>query len=100
MSTSADGPSYKASTKKERGSHEQFTPEEKLQMGKRAAEHGVASTIRYFHMLFSDHAVKESSVCTWQKKSKEITKRKSIREEETTMDLKQLPSKKRGRTLF
>ena len=36
-----------ASGKKEQGSYEQFTPKEKLQMGKRAAEHGMVSTIRY-----------------------------------------------------
>ena len=51
--------SCEASTKKERGSYEQFTPEEKLQMGKRAAERGVASTIQYFQKLFSDRAVTE-----------------------------------------
>ena len=94
VSTSGDGP--KASTKK-RGCYEQFTPEEKLQMGKRAAEHGVTSTVRYFHKRFSDCAVKESSVCTWRNKYlKEIAKRKRVGEEETTMDLKQLPDKKRG----
>ena len=60
--------SCEASTKKERGSYEQFTPEEKLQMGKRAAERGMASTIRYFQKLFSDRAVKESSVRTWRNK--------------------------------
>lgn len=38
----------KASGKeKEQGSYEQFTPKEKLQMGKRTAEHGMASTIQY-----------------------------------------------------
>ena len=75
--------SYKASTKKERGSYEQFTPEEKLQMSKRAAEYGVASTIQYFQKLYSDCAVKESSVHTWRNKYlKEIVKRKHAEEEQ------------------
>ena len=46
-----------------RGSYEQFTVEEKARIGKRAGEHGVASTVRYFSKVFSDHVVKESSVC-------------------------------------
>ena len=98
LSTYGDG---EASKKKERGSYKKFTPEEKLKMGKRAAEHGMASPVQYFHKLFSDHAVKESSVCTWRNKYlTENAKRKRLGEEETTMDLKQLPDKKRGRPLF
>ena len=50
-----------------RGSYEQFTAEEKARIGKRAAEHGVASTVRYFNKVFSDRIVKESSVRTWKK---------------------------------
>ena len=98
VSTSGDGP--EASTKK-RGCYEQFTPEEKLQMGERAAEHGVTSTVQYFHKRCSDRAVKESSMRTWRNKYlTEIAKRKRVGEEETTMDLKQLPDKKRGRPLL
>ena len=97
LSTYGDGSSCKASKKKERGSYKKFTPEEKLKMGKRAAEHGMASPVQYFHKLFSDRAVKESSVCTWRNKYlTENAKRKCLGEEETTMDLKQLPDKKRG----
>ena len=70
-------------------------------MGKRAAKYGMASPVQYFHKLFSDRAVKESSVCTWRNKYlTENAKRKRLGEEETTMDLKQLADKKRGRPLF
>ena len=41
-----------------RGSYEQFTAEEKERIGKRAAEHGVASTVRYFNKVFSDRVVR------------------------------------------
>ena len=50
------------------GLYEQFTSEEKARIGKRAAEHGVASTVCYFNKVFPDRVVKESSVRTWKKK--------------------------------
>ena len=81
-----------------RGSYEQFTAEEKARIGKRAAEHGVTSTVRYFNKVFSDRVVKESSVRTWKKKySREITKRKRAGQE---LDVKELPNQKTGRPLL
>ena len=42
------------------------TVEEKARIGRRTAEHDIASTVRYFNKvfswIFSDHVVKESSV--------------------------------------
>ena len=81
-----------------RGSYEQFTAEEKARIGKRAAEHGVASTVRYFNKVFSDRIVKESSVRTWKKKYlQEIAKRRCAGQE---LDVKELPNQKTGRPLL
>jgi len=38
---------------KARGPYVQFTAEEKARMGKRAAEFGIASTVRYFNKIYS-----------------------------------------------
>ena len=73
-----------------RGSYEQFTAEEKARIGKRAAKHGIASTVRYFNKVFSDRVIKESSVCMWKKKYlQEIAKRKRAGQE---LDAKELPN--------
>ena len=83
---------------KERGPYVQFTPEEKARIGKRAAEYGVASTVRHFKRTFSDREVKESSVRTWRNKYlDELSKRKRAGEE---MDVNELSDKKRGRRLM
>ena len=42
-----------------------YTDEEKLKLGKRAAEMGVTKTMRYFQKQFSDRPLKESTVRTW-----------------------------------
>ena len=77
----------------------QFTPEEKVRIGKRAAEYGVASTVRHFKQKFSDREVKESSVRTWKNKYlNEFGKRKRAGEE--LMDINELSDKKRGRRLM
>lgn len=49
-----------------RGSYEKFTPEIKSQIAKRAAEHGVASTVRYYSGRFLKKQLKESTVRTWR----------------------------------
>ena len=83
-------------TTKTRGPYVQFTAEEKARMGKRAAECGIASTVRYFNKIYSDREVKESSVRTWMNKYKdEISKRKR-----GEIDINELPDKKRGRRLL
>ena len=41
-----------ATPKSARGEYEHFTPEEKVRIGKRAAEHGVTAAIRYFPKYF------------------------------------------------
>ena len=52
-----------AATSGKRGQYAKFTPELKLEIGKCAAEHGVAANIRYYSRRFE---LKESSIWTWR----------------------------------
>ena len=47
-----------------RGPYTKFTAEQRAVIGKRAAEHGVAATIRFYAKEFPN--LKESSVHTWK----------------------------------
>lgn len=70
-----------------------FSPEEKAEIAKRAAEHGVMATIRHYTKRFSD--LKEHSVRTWRNAyTREI--RKGAREG-GDLTIKDLPEKKKGR---
>jgi len=62
-------------------------------MGKRAAEFSIASTVRYFNMIYSDREVKESSVCTWKNKYKDEVNNKRKRAGEEEIDISKLPDK-------
>ena len=44
------------------GAYEHFTPEEKAQIGKRAAEYGVTASLRYYSRAFPGQSLKESTV--------------------------------------
>ena len=59
----SDGAGGKDPTPK-RGKYERYTGTEKAQAGKRAVEHGVVATIRYFPKVLPDRSLKESSVRT------------------------------------
>ena len=61
---------------KSRRPYERFMVEEKVQIGKRAAEHGVAATVRYCSRKYHEHTVKDSSVQMWRNKYLEELKRK------------------------
>ena len=80
-----------------RGKYKHYTGTEKAQIGKRAVEHGVVATIRYFSKVFPDHLLKESSVRTWKKYLQEIARR---RREGKNLLVKELPEKKTGRPLM
>jgi len=68
---------------KAHGPYMQINAEEKARMGKRAAEFGIASTVKYFNKIYSDCEVKESSIRTWKNNYKdEVNKRKRAGEEE------------------
>ena len=76
--------------RQKRGCYEKFSPELKLQIGKRAAENGVAATMRFYAKKF---VLKESSVRTWKNAyTREMHSKKS-----DIITLKCLPEKKRGR---
>ena len=51
-----------------RGPYEHFTPDEKATVGKKAAEIGVAATMKSFPKRFHGHVLKENSVRTWRDK--------------------------------
>ena len=51
--------------KKTRGPYGRVSAEKKAEIGRRGAEHSVASTVHYYAGKFPD-PLKESSVCTWR----------------------------------
>ena len=60
---------------KQRGPYVKFMAEQKAAIGKRAAEDGIAATIRYYTKQYPD--LKESSVRTWKNTyTTEIKKRR------------------------
>ena len=75
---------------RKRGHYEKFSTELKFQIGKHAAENGVAATMRFYAKKF---VLKESIVRTWKNAyTREVhSKRGDI------TALKSLPKKKRGR---
>ena len=82
-----------------RGIYAKFTPEQKADIGKRAAEHGIESTVRYYSKWLPDCPLKESSVRMWRNAYiAEI--RKKWAEHSEDMSVKRLPEKKRGHPLF
>ena len=79
---------------KMRGTYTKFTTEQKAEIGKRAAEHGVAATVRYYKKRFP--GIKENSVRTWKNVyTSEIGKRR--REGSKDFTVQKLLEKKRGR---
>ena len=66
-----------AAAKKTRSPYSVFTAEEKVTIGKRAAEFGVTNTIRHFKKQFTDRELKESTVRLWANRYKqELSSRK------------------------
>ena len=51
-----------------RGPYEHFTPNEKATVGKKAAEIGVAATMKSFSKQFHRRVLKENSVRMWRDK--------------------------------
>lgn len=78
-----------------RGTYEHFTADEKAKIAKKAAENGVAATVRYYSDCFHGRSLKDSSVRTWRDKYLEELKRKRKAGEEVSVE--ELPEKKRGR---
>ena len=64
---------------RKRGEYLVYTDEEKLKIGKRAAEMGVTSTLKFFEKDFTDRPLKESTVRTWATKyKKELALRSNL----------------------
>ena len=81
-----------------RGPYEHFDDEERVQIGRYAAVHGVAAAVRHYQKLFPTRKVKESSVRMWRNN---YLRDLQIRKEEgREMVAKKLPYKKRGRPLL
>ena len=75
-----------------------YTDEEKYKIGKRAAEMGVTSTLRFYQKEFADRPLKESTVHTWATKyKKEMAQRSRFGRE---MEIAKLESVKRGPPLL
>ena len=86
------------SKKSSRGKYEIFSPDEKAKIGKRAAEHGVLSTIRHFSKIYPDCALNESTVRGWKNKYKnELWRLKKSGEE---VVVRELVDRKHGRPLL
>jgi hypothetical protein len=82
-----------------RGHYNVYSPSERLQIGKRAAEHGVTATIRYYSRKYPKRpGLKESSVRTWKNKyTAEIARKRRAGE---VTEVTELSQKKRGRPLL
>ena len=78
-----------------RGPYAKYTLEQKAQIGKRAAEEGVASTVRHFAKKYPK--LKESTVRDWR--NAYVLELKKKRGEGNETVVKELPAKKRGRPL-
>ena len=74
-----------------RGHYAKYTPEVRAVVGKYAAEHGVAATVRHYVKKYPE--LKESSVRTWRNVYTSEVRKKRGREG----DITELPEKKRGR---
>ena len=78
-----------------RGTYLKINEQMKAEIGRKAAEHGVLATVRYYATKLPD-PLKESSVRTWKKAY--IAELRRVRTQENTdTDIKQLSTKRRGR---
>ena len=75
--------------------YQKLSAEKKAEIGKRAAEHGVITTVRYYASKLPE-PLKESSVWTWKNVyTKEKQRLRKEGKDSTTIE--ELPSIKRGR---
>jgi hypothetical protein len=91
-------PSSATAKQPERGKYDHYSQDEKTEIAKRANEHGIAATIRFYGRKHPEHpTLKESTIRTWKNQYVIELKRKRSAGEE--MVIEQLPSKKRRRPL-
>ena len=88
--------SMENATKQERrGKYGKYSTKERAEIGKRAAEFGITSMIKYYETVNPSRQLPSSSVYTWKVQYlNELAKRKRNGEE---LLIKDLPQKKRGR---
>ena len=84
----------KGNTLGSRGKYEIFSADEKAMISKRAAEHGVLSTIHHFSKVYPNRDLKESTVRGWY--INEISQLKAGKD----VVVRELVDKKRGRPLL
>ena len=88
-----------AETKKPRGEYRIYMPKERAEIGRRAAVYGINSTIKYYKKINPERALPSSSVFDLKVKYQEaLSKRKRSQEED--IEITELPSKKKGRSLL
>ena len=78
-----------------RGTYLALTPAQKYAVGKRAAESGVTTTIRYYAKAFPNIPLKETLV---QRMKNDYLSH--LKTSESSKDVQELPGKKRGRPLL
>jgi len=83
---------------KKRGRYEKYTPEQKAMIGKRAAEHGVVSSDRHYIKDFPN--LKENTVREWRNAYRLEFKKKVRNRTKGSINITELPQKKRGRPLL
>lgn len=83
-----------------RGKYLTLTPAQRFEVGKRAAEHGVTSALRYFQKKYPDLALKETSVRRLRNLYQEKMKIRNTEDEATTSEVQEMPCKKSGRPLL
>ena len=79
-----------------RGEYNKLTSKEKAEIGKRASEYGIASTIRHLAKIYPN--LKESSVRTW--KNIYLAELRCRRTCQESLIITDLPEKKNGRPLL
>ena len=93
----------KKSASRARGTYSFLTSAQKYEVGKRAAEHGITATIRYYGKKYPDLALKESSVHRFKNAYQERIKLNFHCLGATGLEsagfAKELPNKKTGRPL-
>jgi len=79
-----------------------FTPAQKYEIGKRAAEIGTMAVIRYYAKHYLDLSLKETSVQWFKDKYQDKVKKliHSYTSTESQLAVKELVPKKRGRPLL
>ena len=83
---------------KKRGSYDKYTPEQKAMIRKRAAEHGVAASVRHYIKDFPN--LKENTVRDWRNAHRLELKKRVRNGSEGSINIIELPQKKRGNPLL